>query len=66
MDKTEKLLAEYVNKAADLAEAVRMNIQHNDGLIDNKTVLALNAFIIVANAVEGLPDDEIEDNIKLN
>lgn len=65
MDKTEKLLAEYVNRAADLAELVRYDIQHNDNRITDKTVLALNAFIIASNAFEEFSDDN-EGNLTLN
>lgn len=65
MDKTEKLLAEYVNRAADLAELLRSDIQHNDSKISNKTILALNAFIIASNAFEEFNDDN-EVNLTLN
>jgi len=46
--KTKRALQKYVNTASDLAESVKRNIQH-EGVIDNKTVLCLNAFIIAAN-----------------
>lgn len=48
MDKTKRALKKYVDAASDLAESVKRNVQH-EGVIDNKTVLALNAFIIAAN-----------------
>jgi len=60
MDKAQILLKKYVDSATDLAESVRRNIQH-DNKIDNKTVLALNAFIIAANEIDRLPWD-FEDN----
>jgi hypothetical protein len=66
MLKTQKLLADYVNKATDLAESVRRNIQHNNAIIDNKTVIALNEFIIAANGIKDLTDELEKVNTKLN
>lgn len=63
---TIKSLAAYVDKATDLAEAVRNAVQHNSGVIDNKTVLALNDFIIAANNIKDLTDTLENDSIKLN
>lgn len=63
MDKEEKQLAEYVNKASELAEALRKDIRR-DGKISNKTVMALNEFIITANSFEDLEDEIV--NLKLN
>ena len=53
MTKEERALAMYVNKATDLAEAVKADIQKK-GYISNKTILALNAFITAANNVRDL------------
>lgn len=50
---TERALAIYFNKAADLAEAVKSDIQKT-GKITNKTVLALNAFHVAANNIADL------------
>jgi len=65
MKNTQKLLADYVNAASDLAEAVRKNIQH-DGKVNIKTVEALNTFIIAANNVKDLTDELEKVNTKLN
>lgn len=53
MGMTERALAMYVNKASDLAESVKKDIQKK-GYISTKTVLALNAFIIAANNIKDL------------
>lgn len=67
MDKTKKALLRYVNAGADLAESVKRNIT-KDGVIDNKTVLKLNEFIIASNELSDinnlLTDDENESNIE--
>lgn len=63
--KTKQLLMRYVNTASDLAESVKRNIIKN-GLIDDKTVLALNEFIIASNAISDLTDELNKDNLKLN
>jgi len=65
MDPTRRALIQYVNKASDLAESVKRNIV-KDGYIDEKTVLALNAFIIAANAIADLQEELQSDNMKLN
>lgn len=50
MDKNKELLQKYIDAAADLAESVKRNIVH-EGVIDDETVLKLNAFYIASNAV---------------
>ena len=50
---TEAALALYVNKAEDLAEQIKKDIQKK-GYISNRTVLALNAFTIASNNVKDL------------
>jgi len=52
-DTNMKLLATYVDTAANLAEAVKRDLQKT-GKISQKTILALNAFIVAANDVESL------------
>lgn len=47
---TKNSLAKYVNAASDLAEAVKRDIT-KDGYVSEKTVLALNAFIIAGNEI---------------
>ncbi len=65
-DKQNKqLLIKYVDTAANLAENVKRNIVKN-GLIDDKTVLALNEFIVAENAIKDLTDALNEGNQKLN
>lgn len=66
MDSTQRALLAYVEKASELAEAVRKDIQANNGAISNKTVLALNEFIIAANMIKDLTDVLEQDTIKLN
>lgn len=65
MDQTDRALALYVNRASDLAEAVKKDIQKK-GYISNKTVLALNAFIIAANNIKDLTDELDKINMELN
>jgi len=65
MGVTKKAFANYVDRADDLAENVKRNIAH-EGIIDNKTVLALNEFIIAVNAIKDLTDEIKSANIKLN
>ncbi len=62
---TKQLLMKYVDTASDLAENVKRNIVKN-GLIDDKTVLALNEFIIASNAISDLTDELTRDKLKLN
>jgi hypothetical protein len=50
---TQKALAEYVDAAAELAEAVKVNIIKG-GEINKDIVLKLNAFTIAENAVKHL------------
>lgn len=58
-------IIDYVNSGADLAEELKRNIQ-SDGVIDDKTILALNAFIIAYSAfselTEMLPSDDNSGN----
>lgn len=60
MDNTtaKKLFQEYVNTATDLAESVKRNIT-KDGIIDDKTVNNLNAFMIATNNLANFQDDEV-------
>ena len=55
MDKTQRALAMYVNRASDLAESVKNDIIKK-GYISDKTVNALNAFIIAANNIADLEE----------
>lgn len=65
MARTKQALIKYVDTASILADSVKRNIQH-DGKIDNKTVLALNEFIIAANDISSLTDELNKDKMKLN
>ena len=69
MDKTKKAIQKYVDTASDLAESIKRNIQH-EGIIDDETVLKLNAFIIASNEISDLlsqlTEDGNERNTKLN
>lgn len=55
------LLENFVDRTSDLIEAVKRNIKH-EGVIDDRTVIALNATIVAANqfldAVEYLEQDK--------
>lgn len=53
---TKELLQNYVNTAADLAETIKKDIQ-KDGRVSNKTVLALNQFIIAANELSDITNE---------
>lgn len=65
MDATQRALAIYVNRASDLAEAVRLDIQKK-GYISTKTILALNAFIVAANNIKDLTEQLDIINESLN
>jgi hypothetical protein len=65
MARTKQALIKYVDTATALAESIKRNIQH-DGKVDNKTVLALNEFIIAANDISSLTDELTKDKMKLN
>lgn len=55
MDETQRALALYVNRASDLAESVKKDIMKK-GYISDKTVNALNSFIIAANNIADLAE----------
>lgn len=62
---TQRALAMYVNRAADLAESLKKDIQKR-GYISDKTILALNAFIVAANNIKDLTDELDKINQELN
>ena len=62
---TRQKLLRYVDMANKLAEQVKKNIQ-KDGCIDDKTVLALNEFIIAANEIEDGTNVLRKQNEQLN
>lgn len=66
MANEDDVLAEFIKKAQILATNVKRNIQKNDSLIDDKTVLALNEYIFAANAVVDLISmiETLDDNKK--
>lgn len=66
MEDKQLQLALYVNKASELAEAVRYNIQHNNSVITPETIVILNAFIIAANQIKDLTDVVQNGQIQLN
>lgn len=61
----ELLLAEYVNAATDLAEAVKIHVT-KDTKINETTVVKLNKFIIAANGVAFFTDALHTNNLKFN
>lgn len=65
MGVSKKQFIKYVDTAATLAESLKRDIQ-KDGLITNKTVLALNEFIIASNELVDLTDSIRDPNTKLN
>lgn len=62
MDKNRLALSKYANTAADLAEAVKRDIMHNQHMISNDTVIKLNNFIIASNAVADMISSLSEPN----
>jgi len=64
-NKTKQALKRYIDAAANLAELIKRNIQ-KDGCIDNKTVLALNEFVVASNEVADLTEQITATNIKYN
>lgn len=65
IDETQRALAIYVNRAADLADSIKRDIQKK-GYISDKTVIALNDFIIAANVIADLTTALNQINITLN
>lgn len=59
------LLENFVDRTSDLIEAIKRNINH-EGVIDDKTVLALNAAIIAANQFLDVMDYLEQDKRILN
>lgn len=59
------LLENFVDRTSDLIEAIKRNINH-EGVIDDKTVLALNAAIIAANQFLDVMDYLEQDKRTLN
>lgn len=67
--KLKQSILEYVNAATALAESVKRNIvkgRQNPPVIDDKTVIALNNFIIAANSIKDFTNHLEQDTIKLN
>ena len=54
-----KLFQAYVDAATDLAESVKRNIVKN-GMIDDKTVIKLNNFMIATNNLAEMQDDDVD------
>lgn len=65
MPGTKQLLANYANKAADLAEAIKRDLQKG-GVITKKTELALKDFVIAANMVDDMINAVKEGTVALN
>jgi hypothetical protein len=65
MNSTEVQLAEYFEKAADLAEHVKRDIQKGQEITE-KNIIALNQFIIAANAITDLTTNINRRNMSLN
>ncbi len=65
IDETQRALAVFVNRAADLAESVKKDIQKK-GYISDKTVICLNDFIISMNSIADLTTALNQINITLN
>jgi len=66
---TETALLKYVNAATDLAESIKRNIMHSKNgvaVIDDRTVLLLNKFMIASNAIADLPELLEEATKKFN
>lgn len=61
----QRALAIYVDRAHQLAECVKLDIQKK-GYISNKTVLALNQFTIAANNIADLLTGLDKINQELN
>ncbi len=49
MKLTKKSLANYMDSANKLSDAVKLDIQKNSGKITKNTVLALNKYLVSAN-----------------
>lgn len=62
---TEQALIDYFNTGADLAEHVKRCVKKNQR-IDNKTIIALNNFIIAAHNIADLQYELERRNMRLN
>lgn len=60
MDNTRRAFQKFVDAATDLAESVKRDIQH-DGTIDDRTVNALNDYIIAMNELADLEENTYND-----
>ncbi len=65
IDETQRALAVFVNRAADLADSVKKDIQKK-GYISDKTVICLNDFIISMNSIADLTTALNQINMTLN
>lgn len=54
-DHNKLLLENFVDKTSTLIEAIKRNIA-NEGVLDDKTVLALNELITAANQMQDIMD----------
>jgi hypothetical protein len=59
---TQRALAKYVDAAAELAEAVKVNVIKG-GEVNKDTILKLNAFTVAENAVKHLVEEIKKKNI---
>ena len=65
LTKTEQALVEYFNRGMDLAENLKSCIIKNKK-IDDKTIIALNEFIIATHSIADLQFELEQRNMKLN
>lgn len=64
--KTEQALVDYFKLGADLAENLKRCIIKNDKLLDDKTILVLNNFIMNAHKVADLQFELERRSMRLN
>jgi hypothetical protein len=66
MNDGEKMLMRYAAAATNLADAMRDDLHHNDGVYSEKTLLAYNAFVVESNAMKAFTDGLEDEYIKYN
>jgi hypothetical protein len=64
--KTEQALIDYFNSGADLAEELKRVIIKNNAVLDDKTIVSLNKFIIAAHAIADIQFELERKSYKLN
>jgi hypothetical protein len=66
MNDGEKMLMRYATAATNLADCMRNDIHHNDGIYSEETLRAYNAFVVESNNMKNFTDGLEDEYIKYN